>query len=163
PVSSELQRLNNFAAVLAVARWAKSAEAKFAAPPKPKDGPRTPEAVAVFADKAVPLPGGTKAEIPPQEVDKRDAALKDLAAKEPIKKLQALCAKVVEAEDKEALDKLAKEVTELANSSAEVRLYEELVEAKYAEILTINHSTPPGKTPDLKAEERRLKPLVEKL
>jgi hypothetical protein len=163
PTSSELQRLNNFAAVLGVVRWAKAADAKFAAPPNPKDGPRTPEAVAVFADKVVPLPGGTKAEVLRQEVAKLDAALKDLADKEPIKKLQALCAKVIEAEDKDTLDKLAKEVTELANSSPEVRLYEELVEAKYAEILTINHATPPGKTPDLKAEERRLKPLVEKL
>jgi hypothetical protein len=166
PTSAELQRLNNFAAVLAVVRWAKAGEAKFAAPPKPKDGPRTPEAVAVYPDKVVPLPGGSRDEVLKRETGKLDAALKDLADKDAIKKLQTLCAKVIEAieaEDKDTLEKLAKEVTELERTSAEVRLYQELVEAKYAEILTINHSTPPGKRPDLKVEERRLKPLVEKL
>jgi len=163
PTSSELQRLNNFAAVLAVVRWAKAADAKFAAPPKPKAGPRTPEAVAVYPDKVVPLPGGTKDEVLKREVDKLDAALKELAEKDAIKKLQKLCAKVIEAEDQDTLEKLAKEVTELEKASPEVRLYQELVEAKYEEILTINHSTPPGKIPDPKAEERRLRPLQRKL
>jgi hypothetical protein len=163
PTSAELQRLNNFAAVLAVVRWAKAADAKFAAPPKPKDGPRTPEAVAVYPDKVVPLPGGSKDEVLKREVAKLDAALKELADKDAIKKLQKLCAKVIEAEDKDTLEKLAKEVTELEKTSPEVRLYQEVVEAKYEEILTINHSPPPGKIPDPKAEERRLRPLMQKL
>jgi hypothetical protein len=163
PTSAELQRLNNFAAVLAVVRWAKAGDAKFAAPAKPKAGPRTPEAVAVYPDKVVPLPGGSKDEVLKQEVAKLDATLKDLAEKDAIKKLQKLCAKVIEAEDKETIEKLAKEVTELTQSAPEVRLFEELVEAKYVEILTINHSTPPGKNPDFEAEKRRLRPLVQKL
>ena len=52
PTSAELQRLNNFAAVLGVVRWAKSHEAKFAAPAKPKDGPRTPEARQCFPKRS---------------------------------------------------------------------------------------------------------------
>jgi len=53
--SPELQRLNNFAAVLGVVRWAKSKGATFAEPQKPKGGPRTPESLAVFSDLVVPL------------------------------------------------------------------------------------------------------------
>jgi hypothetical protein len=163
PTSSELQRLNNFAAVLGVVRWAKAADAKFTAPAKPKDGPRTPEAVAVFTDRLLPLQGHSSKEVLKQETDKLDAEIKKLAEKESIKKFQEICGKLLNTEDKEEFDKLIKQLEEVSKNAPEARLLEDLVEAKYAEILTIGQTTQQGKNPDLKAEERRLRPIVRQL
>jgi hypothetical protein len=163
PLSAELQRLNNFAAVLAVVRWAKAADASFTAPAKPKEGSRTPEAVAVFPEKMIALPGHSSKEVLKQETAKLDAELKKLGETEAIKKFQSVCGKLLKAEDKDAVEKLAKQLVEVSQGSAEARLFEELVEAKYAQLLTADREPLGNKKPDLDAENKRLRPLVKKL
>jgi hypothetical protein len=165
PVSVELQRINNFAAVLGVVRWAKGADAKFTAPAKPKDGPRVPEAVAIFPERIIPLQGHSKDEVLKQETAKLDAELKKLAENAKVKEFEEVCAKVLNTDDDEARAKLAEKADELARSSAEVRLLEDLVEAKYTEILLIGRKMMANddKKPDLEAEKKRLIPLLRKL
>jgi hypothetical protein len=132
--SPELQRLNNFAAVLAVARWAKSKGAEFAEPEKPKKGPRTPESVAVFSDTIVPLTRMKPEEIRKSEEKRIYDKMAELGKSAGVKKYNKAWEEWFEAaKNMEDATPAAEVQAKLEESDADVKMFEKLVRAVYAD------------------------------
>jgi hypothetical protein len=132
--SPELQRLNNFAAVLGVVRWAKAKGATFAEPAKPKGGPRTPESVAVFSDLVVPLARLKPEEVHKSEEKRLEGALTELRKTGGVKKYHKAWDGFFEAvknEDEKGAKTTTEAVSKLENGDEDVKQFIRVVRALY--------------------------------